>query len=355
MPQFPTQSRAEGPDLYGVLGLAKGASTSEIKRAYRSLALKFHPDKCEATQSNDDKFKEINSAYEVLSDTARKQKYDQFGITEDNEHAAPQQAPEFHDVFSQLFGNNVNFQQRQQQTQKHPTTEHVLNMTLEELFAGKTFRMNVSRDIVCTKCSGRGGSVMQTCPGCQGKGHQTSMRNLGPGFMQQVQTQCAVCSGSTEIAQDTCTDCSGKKTRQVTQAVEVKIQPGANDSDRHTFAGIGNAAPNMQAGDVVFVVKQQPHPVFTRRDNDIHMDIRLTLKQSLCGYSVNLKHLDGSSITLQSKPGMVTKPNSTQVVAGKGMTRSGNLIVTHSVEFPEHIRECADLALTLPKFVSVKT
>lgn len=346
-------ARPTTPDLYKVLGIARSASAVEIKKAYRVLALKYHPDKS-SDPGDAAKFKDMNSAYELLSDPDRKRNYDQFGITDDNQHQQQQHANSMPDIFSQMFNMNKPFHQHQQQ-QRGSDTVHELHMSLEELFKGRTYNLNVSREQICGKCSGKGGLIMQTCPGCQGSGQQTTMRALGPGFMQRVDMPCCVCKTSGEIAQDRCTDCSGHKTTAVTQSVKLEIPAGAGDGDRFVQPGLGNAAPGITAGDVIFVVKQKPHKVLTRSGHDLLMNISLTLRQSLCGFSVQIQHIDDSVVTLSNAQGKVTKPGSKRVIESRGMKPSGNLIVTYKVLFPDSVEQCADIAEALPALISVRS
>lgn len=347
----PPNNSSNGPDLYKVLGLQRTATAIEIKKAYRVLALKYHPDK--STKAEDsERFKDINSAYEILIDPERKRTYDQFGVTSDD---APHQQQSHHgmpDIFSQMF----NFQNRSASSERRGNdTTHYLEMTLEDLYTGKTFRLNVSREQVCVKCSGKGGLIMKSCPGCAGTGRQTTMRAIAPGFMQRVDTECGICKGSAEIAQDKCTDCGGAKTKGVVQPVEFRIPPGSHNGDRHVHGGLGNAAPGVSAGDVIFVVKEMPHEIFTRKAHDLLINVKLSLRQSLCGFSVDIRHVDGKTISLHSNQGRITKPDSESIIKGKGITQSGSLVVIYKVEFPETIKECADIAESLPALIAVQS
>jgi DnaJ-class molecular chaperone len=348
--QPPVRQQQPSPDLYKILNVERSASSVEIKKAYRVLALKYHPDKS-TNKEDGEKFKEINNAYEILMDPERKNTYDQFGVTSDDaQHQQQQQQQGMPDIFSQMF----NFQERGPSGQRRGSdTIHHLNMSLEELYTGKMFKLKISREEICAKCTGKGGLIMQSCPGCSGTGRQTSMRALGPGFMQQVQSLCAICKGIGQIAQDKCTECNGTKTKCNTSPIEVTIPAGTVDGDRHIYNGMGNAAPGMSAGDVIFVVKQMPHRIFSRQGNDLLIDVSLTLRQSLCGFNLDITHVDGSTISLQSEQGRITKPESQSRIGGKGLTSSGCLVVTYKVQFPDTVRDCADIAECLPALIGV--
>jgi DnaJ family protein A protein 2 len=352
--------RNNGPDLYAILNVEKGASAADIKKAYRKLALKHHPDKCE---DSGDRFKDINSAYEILSDPERRQQYDQFGITDTNNNHEDNHHPfAGTNIFEHLFrGGGINHRpQHQQQSSHGADTVHNLAMSLEELWSGKQFKLSINREITCDNCNGKGGLIMQDCRGCQGQGFQTTVRQIAPGFHQTVQSQCPMCKGSGLLPQDSCPKCNGKKIRSASELIVLTVPGGASNGDRFVQKGLGNSSPGIVPGDIVFIVQALQHEIYRRKGSTLHIDMSLTLQQALCGFSAEIKLIDGQMHTIASVPEKVTKPGSVQIIKGKGMPVNstgtfGDLHVAFRVEFPDSVLECRELAAELPSLISVQS
>lgn len=353
---FNPQPQGNQTELYNTLGVPPTASDVEIKKAFRKLALKHHPDKNDSAESVE-KFKKISAAYEILSDRDRRQKYDQFGIKDENGGGGGGGGPNPNDIFNMFFRGGPTGPPPPQQPLKGPDTVHRLNMSLEEIFSGKTYQLRISRDILCPTCVGDGYKTLKTCSGCQGSGVQTSFRQIGPGFMQKVSQTCPMCKQTGKIGDDKCNDCNGNGVHTRPLMMDVNIPAGSNDGDRFAFSNIGNEKKGVIPGDIIFVVHVSSHPIFIRRGMNLHLKKTLTLTESICGFQFTASHLDGTTITIKSQDGMITKPNSEQVLSGLGLAAPtgsrGDLIITFSVEFPDTVNELTELAVALPRAITV--
>jgi DnaJ family protein A protein 2 len=260
------------------------------------------------------------------------------------------------DIFSAFFGGmGVQMPSSPAGPAIGSTTIHKLQMTLEDIFTGKAFKLALQRTVVCETCKGIGGTSLVTCPCCKGAKVQTSVRHLGPGFIQHIEQPCPVCRGAGSTASCACTECSGARTVSKTDRIEVRVPPGSPDGFEIRRPGIGNAAPDVAPGDVVFVVQTTPHAVYSRRGSDLHIDKTLTLQQSLCGFQFHLKQIDGTAFTLRSIKGQIISPGTVCELDGLGMPAlgggRGRLFVTYHVEFPTSVLECSGLAEALPSLV----
>lgn len=327
--------------LYDCLGVVPGASESELKKAYRKLALKFHPDK---NPDAGDKFKEISHAYEVLSDSGKRELYDQYGeegLSGDGPGGATAE-----DLFSHIFGGAFGGGGgRRQPTgpRKGKDMTHTLKVSLEDLYKGKTAKLAVQRNIICSKCDGKGGKdgAMRQCHGCGGRGVRITVRQLGP-MLQQVQQACSECDGAGEViaAKDRCKGCIGKKTTSERKVLEVFIDKGMREGQRITFAGEADQAPGTLAGDVVIMLAEKPHDRFRRSGDDLLFEAKIDLLTALAGGQFAINHLDNRTLLVNICAGEVIQPGAKKIIVGEGMPSlrhhdHGNLYVTFDVEFPK--------------------
>ncbi|KAI1285453.1 DnaJ -like protein subfamily A member 2 [Halotydeus destructor] len=333
--------------LYDILGVPKGSSESDLKKAYRKLAKEYHPDK---NPDAGDKFKEISFAYDVLSDTKKREVYDRYGMkgiqegADGHDHSG--------DIFSQLFGGGLfggmggRMGGGRQRPRRGEDTVHPLKVTLEDLYNGKTAKLQLSRNIICKTCNGVGGKSdsVRKCTGCKGSGMKLTYRQLGPGMMQQLQSVCSDCHGEGETCSDAdrCKKCNGKKVTVENKILEVHVDKGMRDSEKITFRGEGDQQPGVEPGDVVIVLQLKPHERFERHDQDLYMTHKVSLTEALCGFMIVQKHLDGRELVIKSIPGEIVTPGSVKGVTGEGMPmyrnpfEKGNLYIKFDVEFPEN-------------------
>lgn len=326
-------------EFYEVLGVDKDATETQVKKAYRKLALKNHPDK----GGDPELFKKITVAYEVLSDAEKRELYDKYGKEGLEQGGGGGDAS---DIFSQFFGGGGGGGGRRQRgPQKGEDLMHPLKVSLEDLYNGKTVKLAVNRDILCGKCEGRGGPAgcEKSCHTCSGRGMRVQLRQIGPGMVQQMQSVCPDCKGAGKSisAADKCKGCKGKKVAKERKVLEVHIEKGMKHNQKITFHGEADQAPGMLAGDIVFVVQEKEHARFQRKGPNLILERKISLVEALCGFETQVKHLDDRVLLLKTKPGDVIKPNSFKAVQGEGMPTHGNpfvkgqLVVLFKIEFPE--------------------
>lgn len=323
---------------YDVLGVSPNATLEEIKKAYRRLALQYHPDK---SKDNGEKFKEIAQAFEVISDPKKRRIYDEGGEQAIKEGGC--EGGGFHnpmDLFDMFFGGGG----RHRGPRKGKDTVYQMSVKLEELYNGGIRKLSITRNCICSKCEGRGGKsgAVQTCRTCRGTGIQTHIRHLSPGFVQQIQSTCSTCKGEREIIdpKDCCKACEGKKVVSESKLIEVPIAIGMADGETIKFAGEGDREPGIEPGDVIIVIDEMPHSRFVRRRMDLIHTVTLTLSEALCGFTRTINTLDDRTLLLRSKPGEVFTGSEYRAIEGEGMPKykspfdKGRLIVKFQVIFP---------------------
>jgi len=329
--------------FYDTFGVAPDATDQVLKKAYRKLALKYHPDKNKGCEEAALKFKEISYQFSVLSDAKKRQIYDRHGEQGIKDGGGGRGGFSANDIFSQFFGGGDMFGGGGRRgPQRGADTVHELEFTLEQLYNGCTKKLAMRKNIICNTCAGVGGKTAKSCARCHGQGQVIIERMMGP-FVQQMQTTCPTCKGEGEtIAEkDKCTQCDGKKTVQDRKVFQVDITPGMKHGEKVYFRGDGDQQPGVEPGDVVLVVKQKKHAVFTREGQNLLLTMKITLLEALCGFKKTIKHLDERVLLVEMPAGGVIKPNATKCIAGEGMTHAkhrhikGDIIVKFDVGFPK--------------------
>lgn len=230
--------------------------------------------------------------------------------------------------------------------QRGEDTVHPLKVTLEDLYNGKTAKLQLSKNVICNVCEGKGSKTgsAQTCKTCKGCGLKVSYRQIGPGMTQQIQSRCPDCHGEGEIIneKDRCTTCKGKKVCNQTKILEVHVDKGAKENQKIYFRGEGDQQPDVEAGDVIIILQQKPHEKFQRSGDDLYVNHTVTLTEALCGFNFVLHHLDGRDLLITHPQGQVIKPGDVKTVVGEGMPQyknpfeKGNLYVNFEIKFPEN-------------------
>lgn len=305
--------------LYDTLGIEKSADAKDIKKAYRKLAVKHHPDK----GGDEHKFKEINAAYEILSDPEKRVKYDKFGLEGVADEGGGGGAGA-EDLFSMFFGGAG---RRRQGPKRGEDVNHPIKVSLEDLYNGKTVKLAVNRQVIV------GGA--KQCHTCDGQGVVVELRQIALGMVQQIQRHCEECEGEGYHIKR-------KKERKV---LEVLVEKGMKHNQKITFRGMADEKPNMEAGSVNFVIQEKDHHLFKRKGADLLVQKKLSLNESLCGFEWKINHLDGRELIIKSREGEIIKADEggkpyVKIVANEGMPShgnpfvKGNLYVIFSVEFP---------------------
>lgn len=333
-------------DLYAILGVSRSASADEIKKAYRKLSMKWHPDRNpDNKEEAEAKFKEINKAYEILSDEQKKATYDRFGFD-----AATGQggaggfggfgganfSDVFGDMFGDIFGGGRSGSQRRQTHGRD--LGYQLDLSLEEAVNGKEVQIKVATQVKCTKCHGSGAkesSKVKTCSTCNGAG-QVRMQQ---GFFSIAQP-CPTCSGRGQVIEDPCDKCYGTGRVKDNKTLTVNIPSGVDTGDRIRLSGEGEAGENgAPSGDLYVEVHVRKHPIFTRDGDDLHCNMPLSFVTACLGGEIEVPTLGGRV--------MLTIPPETQTgkifrLKGKGVksvrsNRVGDLFCTVNIETPVNL------------------
>jgi molecular chaperone DnaJ len=300
-------------DYYEVLGLPKSATEADIKKAFRKLARKYHPDVNPSDKTAEQKFKEMNEAYEVLSDSKKREQYDQFG------HAAfdagfgqgpgPGQGFEgftqggaeyfrggggFGDLFGNLFGDRM----RPQGPAKGEDITYAVEIDLEDAIFGKSMQVDLPRNVTCSTCNGSGsqpGTSRRTCPTCMGSGRISK----GKGFMQIAQV-CSTCNGEGTINPNPCRTCGGSGIVSKSDRLNVKIPAGVDNGSKVRIAGMGSPGERGgPPGDAYIVTRVRPHPYFERKGDNLYSEAQVTVKEAALGDKIEIPTVDGMvSLTL---------------------------------------------------------
>ncbi|EOA20722.1 hypothetical protein CARUB_v10001042mg [Capsella rubella] len=340
--------KSDNTKFYEILGVPKTASPEDLKKAYKKAAIKNHPDK----GGDPEKFKELAQAYEVLSDPEKREIYDQYGedaLKEGMGGGGGGHDP--FDIFSSFFGGGGHpfggGSSRGRRQRRGEDVVHPLKVSLEDVYLGTTKKLSLSRKALCSKCNGKGsksGASMK-CGGCQGTGMKVSIRQFGPGMIQQMQHACSDCKGTGETIndRDRCPQCKGEKVVSEKKVLEVHVEKGMQHSQKITFSGQADEAPDTVTGDIVFVLQQKEHPKFKRKGDDLFVEHTLSLTEALCGFQFVLTHLDSRKLLIKSNPGEVVKPDSYKAINDEGMViyqrpfMKGKLYIHFTVVFPESL------------------
>ncbi len=342
-------------DYYEVLGVQKSATADEIKKAYRQLAKKLHPDVNPGDKDAEAKFKEVNEAYETLSDQQKRARYDQFG------HEDPAAGGGyggygsgfggfggfgggFGDIFSEFFGGGAGGGAAQRGPVQGDDLRYDLTLTFEEAAKGCTREINIMRDETCTACKGSGakaGTTPTTCPTCKGTGQVTVTQNtmLGPMRMSHV---CSTCHGEGKIIKDPCPRCSGRGKVRTSKRITLKVPAGIDNGQIITMRGQGESGERGgPAGDLQIFVTVKPHKYFTRRDFDLHCEVPVSFTQATLGSEIDVPTLDAPikyTVPEGTQPGTIfrIKGAGIQNLHGAG---KGDLYMTVKVEVPRKLTD----------------
>ncbi|CAI2718649.1 molecular chaperone DnaJ [Nitrospina watsonii] len=326
-------------DYYEVLNVARNASEGELKKAYRQMALKYHPDKNPGDKEAEDKFKEASEAYEVLRDAEKRQVYDQFG----HEGLKGQGAgfsgfddifSNFGDIFGEFFGGGGG-RQRTGNDLRADTT-----ITFEEAAFGIEKKIDVRKHVICETCRGsrcKPGTTPETCSTCKGTGQVIRSQ----GFFS-LSTPCPQCHGQGQIVRDPCTDCRGEGVVVDSKSISVNIPAGVDDGSRLRLRGEGEAGPGLPPGDLYVFVRVKPHEFFHRDEYHILCRLNLSVSQAALGADIEVPTLDGETKVINIPAG--TQSGERYRIPGGGIPHlrghgRGDQIIQFFVEVPKKLNK----------------
>jgi DnaJ family protein A protein 2 len=319
MPGGP-QRKGDSTELYKDLGVDQKADSNEIKRQYRLLARKHHPDR----GGDPEKFKKIQAAYDVLSDDAKRKAYDATG----DPNADPNMMPSG------------------RRKPKGKSTQFELEVPLEQFYTGHTRRIRVTKNIICETCSGKGGQGVTTCPPCRGRGVRVVDRQIGPSMIQRMQMECDRCGGKGQVVPEgsKCMPCRATGIKKETKVLSVEITRGMKHNEKIIFNEEGDQHPDVTPGDVVVILKGQEHPHFTRTPDGCHLYIKknISLLEALTGFQFTITHLDGRTLLVSSEEGKIYKDQDVKAIKEEGMpvqggATHGHIYITLNVEMPTRL------------------
>ncbi|HSQ42696.1 MAG TPA: molecular chaperone DnaJ [Fibrobacteraceae bacterium] len=339
---------AQKRDYYEVLGVSKGAPAEEIKRAYKKLAMKYHPDKNPGDKSAEEKFKEAAEAYEILSDQQKRAQYDRFG------HEAPgmqggQGFSSFEDIFSHFgdifgdFGFGGGGRSRSRGGRQGPPRGNDLQLrlalSLKEIATGATKKLKIKRYRACSHCGGKGGTGIRTCPTCGGAGQVRHISQSLFGQMVNVST-CPDCGGSGETVSNRCSHCSGEGRIRQEDTIEVKIPSGVSEGNYIKLRGEGDVGQRGgPAGDLIVLIAEKKDEFFVRNGTDLECSIQVPITKMVLGGAVRIPTLDGE---VQIKVAAGAQPGRKYRIREQGLPeldggRRGDLYVKIEVLVPESL------------------
>jgi molecular chaperone DnaJ len=346
-------------DYYQILGVERTASEDEIKRAYKKMAIKYHPDRNPGDKEAEEKFKQAAEAYDVLRDPEKRSRYDQFGKAGVNGGAGGfggfnGQGMNMDDIFSMfgdIFGGRHGFggfNSAENQTRQYRGSDLRLKVkvNLNDVMNGVTKKFKVRKDIICDECKGSGcekGTSPETCSTCNGRGYVIRTQRSIFGMMQ-TQQPCPTCNGEGTIIKHKCHKCHGEGVVSGEEIIEAKIPAGVADGMMVNVPGKGNAAKhNGIPGDIQILIEEEPSKIFIRDENDLIYNLLLTVPQAVLGDDIEIPTVDGK-VKIKIAPG--TQPGKVLRLRGKGIPAiqgygygKGDLVINISVYIPEKIND----------------
>lgn len=346
-------------DYYQILGVERTASEDEIKRAYKKMAIKYHPDRNPGDKEAEEKFKQAAEAYDVLRDPEKRSRYDQFGKAGVNGGAGGfggfnGQGMNMDDIFSMfgdIFGGRHGFggfNSAENQTRQYRGSDLRLKVkvNLNDVMNGVTKKFKVRKDIICDECKGSGcekGTSPETCSTCNGRGYVIRTQRSIFGMMQTKQP-CPTCNGEGIIIKHKCHKCHGEGVVSGEEIIEAKIPAGVADGMMVNVPGKGNAAKhNGIPGDIQILIEEEPSKIFIRDENDLIYNLLLTVPQAVLGDDIEIPTVDGK-VKIKIAPG--TQPGKVLRLRGKGIPAiqgygygKGDLVINISVYIPEKIND----------------
>lgn len=342
---FDNLSNQKDTKLYDTLGVSKSASESEIKKAYKKLALKFHPDRNKTAEA-EDKFKEIAAAYDVLGDSEKRSTYDKFGLEAVKSGGGPGgfgMGGNPFDVFESMFGgaSSSSFK-RSNVKRKGKSMVKEIGIDLADIYNENNLSVALTNLSKCDTCEGLGcqsSSDIIICSRCDGSGVLVQIQQFGPGMISQSQQTCPTCHGRGKKINPNklCLKCGGKKVIKKKQLIKLNLNKTHKTGDKIVFNELADYNPDVDIqGDLVLVIKTNPSK-FKRIENNLYIDKTISLIDALCGANLKIVHLDGRVLCVNTLD--VLQPNSIYKISNEGMNHNSNLFIKFNIIFPKKLSD----------------
>jgi len=333
-------------DYYEILGVNKTDSDDVIKKAYKKLALKYHPDKAEADKKKEyeDKFKEINEAYSTISNPEKKRKYDMGGESPFSSHSSGSHSGGFEDIFANLFRNGFGGQDYDEEEEVDADLHYEITIEFVEAAFGVEKEIIMKKDIPCDICGGTGAEdkILKKCSKCNGQGRIKVSQRTPWGTINQV-ARCDRCNGEGQIPENKCPHCDGKGIFSEREKVKIKIPKGINNGQTLRIPGGGNAIKNNEEGDLYLLIRVNPHKIFRRDGFDIHMNLSISFSQAALGAEISIPTLSSEEIKIKVASG--TQSGAVLRLKGRGIphlnspNHSGDQFVKITVNTPQKLNK----------------
>jgi len=343
---------ADKRDCYEILGVSKGASDDEIKKAFRQQAKKYHPDLNPDNKEAEEKFKEVNEAYEILSNPEKKSRYDQFGYAGVDPSYGQGQGQGgfgggfggfgggFGDIFDTFFGGGFGGGSNTNAPRQGSDIEITANITFEEAAFGTKKELSFKRIEVCSECNGTGaqkGTQPETCPDCHGTGQIKRMRQTMLGNMM-TQSPCTRCNGKGKIVKTPCSACNGQGRTQKNKKIKLDIPEGIDNGQYLQKRGFGNAGANGGPyGDLLIGIRIKPHELFKRKGADVYCDMPIDFVEAALGAEIDVPTIHGK---IKYKIPEGTQTGTSFIIKGKGIKKmlgKGDHIFKVNVDVPRNL------------------
>lgn len=331
-------------DLYKILGVSKDADDITIKKNYRKLALKFHPDRNkENKEESEQKFKKISKAYEVLSDDNKRKTYDNFGLDAVNNSGSMGGNP--FDLFGNIFSQSNGFESmfnmgsssrpNRNRNKSSPNILKKLDITLEDIYNKRKLTINFDKIIKCQQCEGSGAkdkSCIKICNNCEGSGITISIKQFGPGMISQSQTTCSLCHGIGKHITIKCLKCNGGRYETKKRKLNISLTHNTKNKDNIIIPGESNENINYDSvGDLILELNVIDHKNFKRVGDDLLITKSINLVDALCGFDLTITHLDNRKLLV--KTGDIINPKTIKKISNEGFN-GGDLIIHFDILFP---------------------
>jgi DnaJ family protein A protein 2 len=335
------------PDLYKVLSVSKSASEDEIKKSYRKLALKFHPDRNRDNKEEaEKKFKDISKAYEILSDKSKRNTYDNFGFDAVNSGNMGGPGDNPFDLFGNIFSQSNGFEnmfnmgaRTQRKTNRKMSSPNILkkiDVNLEDIYTKRELNIVFDKTVICKNCKGSGAkdsSCIKICNSCDGSGVKISIKTFGPGMISQSQTTCNHCNGKGKIIEEKCSNCKGRKYDIFKKKININLKHSNVHGGKIHIKGEAHEDINCDiCGDLILELNVRKHKDFKRKGNNLYIKKTINLVDALCGCELTFLHLDNRKLLV--KTGDIITPTSSKKISGEGF-ENGDIIIDFDIIFPK--------------------